>query len=1025
DRQASGPEQKDQVLSLYEQALAREPKRNGLRRAAIDLAMSRGDFGRASDHLTLLAHYQPDDADVQDLLGQCEEALSDWDKAEAAYRKAVGLAPHRIGAYARLARLLRGPLARESDADQMMDDLIAANDRAADAYLERAVYRMAGDALDGAERDAAQARELAPEDARVRLTTADLAARRGRMDDARAALKQGLKHHPADMDLRLALAELLLQADRPMEAAECLEEEREALKDKKPAPDQSELIDYLAEARLKLGDTAAVEALAAEERRDGSIGAADYLVARLRMHNGQWSEAEHALQDSIHTSVMTVNQAVRTLLCLGKCCERLGDGDRRLAVLRQAADLAPWSAPAGAALGAALLDAGRTDEALDSLRRTALLPHASDEALPLLARALLLHNQALPRSRQEWAEVDRAIDRCGATAEAARLRAVVLQTRGDDEQAAVLLEQARLAHPDDADAWTASARDAARRGDGARALSLLDDARRRLGDHVEFRLTVLQIVEAAGDAISIQRLSDLEEGLDGWPAADRTLLLCRLATAYYRLGKMADGDRLCRRLAAEPASDLSARVLLLEALLPSEDDGLVNGVLADVARLEGDDGAWAQYGRAVRLAARAYRGDRSDLTYAKELLNKLTRQRPEWSRAALLQARLAELDGDSAAALDAFQRAFDLGERRPDVAQSLVHLLVECGRWDAADQVLRELQERMVFSGAVARQAAEIALQAHNGERAVELARQAAPAVDGYAYHVWLGRILADAARPDEAEIELRRAVHFPDAGWDATAALAEHLVQRRRTQEAESAVEDLRTSLPPRYAALPLAVCYEAAGRLDRAAQFYEDALAQRPNDGPTLVRVAAFHLRLNRPAQAEAVLRRLLNSGKDLSASDLAWARRELAMVLASTGYDGKYAEAMALLAAGPGPSDDPATRRARWFVIGSRPAGRAEALRGLDDESKAAPLPPDEEFRLAQLYEADARWPEARELLGHLMTVDKQNPEYLGYLIDGLLRHDQAEEAGPWTARLAELEPSSERVKAFQVRIAAAAH
>ncbi len=127
---------------------------------------------------------------------------------------------------------------------------------------------------------------------------------------------------------------------------------------------------------------------------------------------------------------------------------------------------------------------------------------------------------------------------------------------------------------------------------------------------------------------------------------------------------------------------------------------------------------------------------------------------------------------------------------------------------------------------------------------------------------------------------------------------------------------------------------------------------------------------------------------------------------MVLAADGDDGKYAEAKALLDAGPGEpgrvsarSDDAADRRARAFVLGARPEGRAEALRRLEEERKAGPLPPDEEFRLAQLYDADGRWPEARERLGSLITVDKQNPEYLAYLIDGLLRHDQAEEAGAW--------------------------
>ncbi len=382
--------------------------------------------------------------------------------------------------------------------------------------------------------------------------------------------------------------------------------------------------------------------------------------------------------------------------------------------------------------------------------------------------------------------MDRVIGRCGPTAEAARLRAAALRAQGEGEGATALLAQARSVHPDDPTAWTALALDAARRGDAADATSILDEARRRLGDRLEFRLAALQIDEAD----DTPNMSDLEKGLDGCAPEDRALLLCRLAEAYYRIGKMADGDRLCRRMAEAPATDLAGRVRLLETVLPSEDDGLVNGVLADVARLEGEDGAWAMYGRAARLTARAYRGDRGGLAEAKTLLDDLARRRPDWSRVALLQGRLAELDGASAAALDAYQRAFDLGERRPDVARPLVRMLAERGRWDEADQVMRRLQEQTVLTGALARQAAEVALQTHNGERAVELARQAAPAVDGYVYHVWLGRVLAAAGRPEEAEAELRRAVHFPDAGWDATAALAAQLARQGRPADAEAAVE-------------------------------------------------------------------------------------------------------------------------------------------------------------------------------------------------------------------------------------------
>ena len=201
-------------------------------------------------------------------------------------------------------------------------------------------------------------------------------------------------------------------------------------------------------------------------------------------------------------------------------------------------------------------------------------------------------------------------------------------------------------------------------------------------------------------------------------------------------------------MAAEPATDLSGRLLLMEAVLSSEDDALV-------------DACWRTWpgwrARTARGSATAGRpiwpraptaATEVGWPEAQTLLDDLARRRPDWSRVALLQGRLAELDGDAAAALDAYQRAFDLGERRPDVAQPLTRMLTARGRWDDADRVFRTLQEQMVLRGGLARQAAEVALQTHNGGRAVELARLAAPTDDTYTYHIWMGQFVDGGGPP-------------------------------------------------------------------------------------------------------------------------------------------------------------------------------------------------------------------------------------------------------------------------------------
>ncbi len=439
---------KERALSVYEQVLPHEPARVALRRTAADLALELGDFARAKDHLQVLVQHKPDDGELADLLGQSQEALGQAENAAASYRLAVAHAPERIAVYSRLARVLRGPLKRPDDADQVMDELVAANDHALAAYLERAAYRTANGALEDAEKDAARARELGPDDAQVIWTTADLDFRAGRDAAARAGLSRGLQLHPDNANLCLALAHLDLKAGKPNEAAQCLDAGRKAGAAKNAGASGAELLNLLAETRLQQGRAQDVEDLIAEARKDNALGRAEYLTARLQMHRRQWGEAVKTLEDSAKTSVMSLDQAVRTLLCLSQCYEHLGAGDRRLEVLRQAVAFAPASAPAGAELGAALLDAGLVDEGLDQLRRTTALPEPPDEAWASLVRALLQRNQTLPTNERDWSEVDNALGRAGQTPATVPLRAAVAQARNRPEEATALLEQTRTQHPD-------------------------------------------------------------------------------------------------------------------------------------------------------------------------------------------------------------------------------------------------------------------------------------------------------------------------------------------------------------------------------------------------------------------------------------------------------------------------------------------------------------------------------------------------------------------------------------------------
>ena len=384
--------------------------------------------------------------------------------------------------------------------------------------------------------------------------------------------------------------------------------------------------------------------------------------------------------------------------------------------------------------------------------------------------------------------------------------------------------------------------------------------------------------------------------LEQFSPADRAHVEEALAASYYRLGDVADGDRLARRILAglndaHDVSDFVAWVRLLDLTLQGKDEGLIDAVIHGLKEREGGaDGVWWRYAEAARRVVKALHGDRSGLTEAQTELEKVTRLRPGWGRAALLQAYLSDVAGATAQALDAYLRAFNLGEHQLAVVQRLVQLLAERGRLVDADEVMRKAQQQVIPRGQFARTAAEIALRVGNFERAVVLARLAVPeGTTDPARVLWLGQVYAAAGHALRAEALFRsvteRAYDADTHVWrydplDAWLILVAHLAHEQRPLEAEAAIERMRRQLPPEQLPFALGVCYESLGRMGLAEENYRAALAVRKNEALLLQRLAILYTRLNQPEQAEPLLQRLLGPTVVTPEANLAWARRPVGL-------------------------------------------------------------------------------------------------------------------------------------------------
>jgi tetratricopeptide (TPR) repeat protein len=1024
DERSVSAEERRAVYHVFAEALEHDPRRADLRRRLVQLALDLGELATARKDLGVLLEASPDDGDLEDLRGRYHEAAREYAQAADWFGRSVRHAPHQLDTYARLARLWRLQLNRPDRADQVMDDLVAANEQSAAAYLLRARYRRELGELEPVAADLSRARALSPDDADAHLLAGQVALARGRLDEARACLQRGLALAPRRAGMYVALAEAELRSGRRPEALACL---RRGLEE---APDHGEVLPPLIDLLLQEGRVdEAGKALDRLREAGFSPGWLAYFEARLLLPRGQWARAAGLLEQARAQLTAPPELAGKINLYLGQCREQLEDPDGALDVYRRAVTLDAAALPAHLRFASALLAAGRAREAVRELQAVQRRPDAPAAGWALLARALLLRNLGLPPGQRDWEEVNRALDQAArATPDAVEvpvLRAEALAAQGQPDAARAVLEKARDARPGRVALWEALALLAQRAGQPEAGLKVLDEARQRLGDVPGLRVARATYWARRGGPEALPALGDLETGLDGFNDAEQGQLLGALAVAHFRVGDAAGAERLWGRLAVQRPDDLRTRLLLFDLAAQTGREDALAGLLRDIRRIEGDDGALYRYGEAMTLLLRARRGDRQGLEQARRRAAEVAERRPLWSRAALLQAVLDELDGDPDKAAEDYLQAVKRGERRPEILRRLLGLLYERRRYAEAEQVLRDLREQVPLAGAVARLGTAVELAVANPEQALELARQAVPpGSTDYHDYLWLGQVLTVLGKPAEAEPALRRAVQLGPSAADARVALVQCLATAGRRAEAEAALHEARTALTGPQAPLALAACCEALARWDEAAEQYRAALAARPDDVSVLQAAAAYALRREQPRQAEPPLRKLLAPETRATAAETAWARRSLALALGTGGDYRQFRDALALLEHnlqdhGGSPDD----RRAQAVLLAVRPGHRREAIRRFEELARARPLTPDEQFVLAQLYDADREWPQARDLLLQVLAADRANPDHLAYYAGALLRHGDPGTARAAVEQLDRLAPDAAATVEAKARLLAA--
>src|SRR5262249_43043079 len=151
--------------------------------------------------------------------------------------------------------------------------------------------------------------------------------------------------------------------------------------------------------------------------------------------------------------------------------------------------------------------------------------------------------------------------------------------------------------------------------------------------------------------------------------------------------------------------------------------------LGEIHNLEGAGGGLTAWGEAAKRVMLAEKGDKSQIADARRRLNDARARRPHWAPVALLEARLALLEGDNDRAQEQVVQAVRYGERDPAVIRSAVDGLYRRHRFTEARDLLQECAEQTSATPDLGRRAAELTLmqagrEAEGRQRALEQARK-------------------------------------------------------------------------------------------------------------------------------------------------------------------------------------------------------------------------------------------------------------------------------------------------------------
>jgi tetratricopeptide (TPR) repeat protein len=1033
EAQPLGSRNPRKIVYLLEEALKHQSGRDDLRRRVVKyyLYPRMRRFKDAETHLDILQRTYAEDGSLWQQRAICQENTGQYEAAAESLRQATRFPPDQIHGYELLAAMLRRHLNRYQQADAVIKEMMTRHADSPEAYLARARYNLEFGLGDIAS-DAAEAIRLAPDNPEAILLHARALQQNNKVAEAAAQLERGLKLYPNDPRMIRHLAWI-----------EYFQNKRDSARERLQAgiincPDAFDLHTALAELLIQGKMFDQVQKIIAEMKAKGvREERITYLTARIAVERGQWTEAIGLLEKLRPEARPYHDLSVQINILLAHSYKQLGDTERELESLKHVLEHDVQSIPARLGIASLYASSNRIGEAIKEYEQLMSLPGAPASAAVDMVRLIIVRKKRTPAEKPTWPEIEQLITtierRYPTSSEIVLAKSDLLAAQGKQKEAATMLADA-CANSNDPRLWMQSAQ-TAEQADGS-GLAVLDDAVKHVGDLPEFRLkraallisrsatlahVALKELELAPQALTEeQRARQIKEKLPpGFTDDQKTQLLVGLGELYFTIQDYANARRLFQKVAADHAGDLHVRILLIEIALRENDRDSLPALFTEARRLEPPGGTIMPMLEVRYQLALAESGDHSAAEKARTLLETIKQQRPAWPLVHECLGRLAEVDDDKPRAIDCYRQAIELGDAEMQTHHRLIRLLVEARREKDAEEVLARVKQQGNMP--LARQRSMIASVSPLLQNSVvqQFVQQSITKSNSDPDELeWLGKMMWDTGDHDKALAAFRAAVaqggHIPDR-W---VTLVKALASDRKLDEAKQAMEEARKRLPPDLAARTIANCFEILQQYEDALREYQQALKDQPNDSLLLRRYVHLLLNLGRIKDAIAKLTEIVAKPGSLAKDDVAWARRNLAMLGTMERKPEQYVLAYKLLGQneaelGPNLED----MRAQVVLLTQQPprAGeetppRRRALQLLEKIVQYPDANRDDHFALAKLYDAERNWVKAEKEYRFVIAADPKNPMPIALFARRLLQLGKLTESAQAVQQVDKLAPGT---------------